>query len=110
MKMAFNKILSALLSLTLIVCVFSVCVTLNVFASEKIYDYYVGFGGMGDGTDINNPAPSVAAAVDTINTNGLTANDTANIYIVQDIAKPSVVGNINAIWLIGATFNLILLK
>lgn len=97
MKRAFKKFLSGLLSLTLIVCVFSVCITLNVFADEKICDYYVGFGGTGDGTDVNNPAPSVAVAVNTVNKNGLTANDTANIYIVQDIAKPSTAGKANAI-------------
>ena len=55
---------------------------------EKVYDYYVAHGGTGDGRDINNPAPSVATAVATMNDIvGLTANDTANIWIMQDIAE-----------------------
>ena len=92
MKRAFKKVLSGLLSLTLIVCVFSVCITLNVFADEKICDYYVGFGGTGDGTDVNNPAPSVAVAVNTINKNGLTANDTAKYLYCAGCCKAGYIG------------------
>ncbi len=97
MKKALFKFLSILLSATLIVCVFSICATISALETEKTFNYYVGYGGTGDGTDINNPAPSVAKAVETINNNGLAANDTVNIHILQDIAKPSLVGNVDAI-------------
>lgn len=70
---------------------------------EKVYDYYVAHGGTGDGRDINNPAPSVATAVATMNdVVGLTASDTANIWIMQDIAA---VKNDGDVTISGATYN-----
>lgn len=59
--------------------------------AEKVYDYYVKAGGTGDGTDENNPAPDVVTAITKMNNLGLTADETANIWIMQDIAKPALV-------------------
>ena len=54
----------------------------------RIRDYYVGYGGTGDGSSLAKMAPDVATAITTMNINGLTAKDTANIWIVQDISAP----------------------
>ena len=52
--------------------------------ASKVWDYYVKAGGEGDGTDENNPAPDVATALATMESLGLTAEETANIWIMQN--------------------------
>ena len=88
MKKKLYKVLSVVLSITLLL---SVCFVANVFsasATEKITDYYVKGNGTGDGTSINSPAPTVEVALKTmLSKGGLTADDAANIWIVQDAAE-----------------------
>lgn len=98
MKKQITKILSIVLSIAVVL---SVCGMLGVFNAnatdaEKITDYYVGYGGTGDGSSLDKMAPNVATAIKTINANGLTAADTANIWIVQTITaveNKGAVGN-----------------
>ncbi len=45
--------------------------------------YYVINGGTGDGRTIQAPAPTVYAAIESINEDGLAAGDSASIYIMQ---------------------------
>lgn len=46
-------------------------------------DYFVINGGTGDGRNELNPAPSVVAAINSINEDGHTKEDTVNVYIMQ---------------------------
>jgi len=87
MKKQLTKILSVVLSIAVVLSVCGVLGVFNATASdtEKVTDYYVGYGGTGDGSSLDNMAPTVAKAIKTINSNGLVAGDTANIWIVQDI-------------------------
>ncbi len=85
MKSNFKKILSIMLSICLLLSISFVSASMTVAAAEKVTDYYVGYGGTGDGSSLENMAPTVAKAINTINSNGLVAGDTANIWIVQDI-------------------------
>ena len=57
--------------------------TITEYVPPVTYNYYVKNGGTGDGKTAETPAPTVYAAIETINADGLTANDTANIYIMQ---------------------------
>lgn len=58
-----------------------------LYPIKAIKDYYVGYGGTGKGTSLSDLAPSVAEAVTTMNIDGLGVGDTANIWIMQDIAE-----------------------
>jgi len=80
-KNTFYKILSIVLSLTMI---FSVC-GIAASADDTSFGenaFFVINGGTGDGTSAASPAPSVYAAVETINKT-LGEGDVANIYIMQ---------------------------
>lgn len=97
MKKQLTKILSIVLSIAVVLSVCGVLGVFNATASdtEKVTDYYVGYGGTGDGSSLDKMAPNVATAIKTINANGLTAADTANIWIVQTItavANMEVIG------------------
>lgn len=88
MKSRLHKILSVVLSITMLLSVCFVANVVNATAAEKVTDYYVKGNGTGDGSSIDTPAPSVEAALKTMVANGnLTADDTANIWIVQDAAE-----------------------
>jgi hypothetical protein len=93
MKRKFYKLLSIVLSACILLSVCGVATLLNTMADSKITDYYVGYSTTSDGsgTSKENPVPSIYAAIEKINANGLTAGDTANIWIVQDIASPAKV-------------------
>lgn len=95
MKRKLYKLLSIVLSVCILLSVCGVANLLNTTADTKITDYYVGYSTTSDGsgTSVENPVPSVYAAIEKINANGLTAGDTANIWIVQDIAKPEKVAS-----------------
>jgi len=85
MKKGFKKILSIMLSICLLLSVSFVSASITVAAAEKVTDYYVGYGGTGDGSSLSKMAPTVAKAIETINANGFVAGDTVNVWIVQDI-------------------------
>ncbi|MBR4762265.1 MAG: hypothetical protein IK086_06480, partial [Clostridia bacterium] len=57
--------------------------TVTVDEVAPDYNYYVKNGGTGDGRTPGNPAPSVRYVTNTIYEDGLGANDTANIYVMQ---------------------------
>ncbi len=57
--------------------------TVETYIPPVTYNYYVKNGGTGDGKTAETPAPTVYAAIETINADGLKAGDTANIYIMQ---------------------------
>ena len=81
MKKSTTKILSLLLILILVFT----SVNITVIAENSTeYNYYVKYGGMGDGRSPSSPASTVAKAVVSINTDGHTAEDTVNIFIMQD--------------------------
>jgi anionic cell wall polymer biosynthesis LytR-Cps2A-Psr (LCP) family protein len=69
MKKKLYKVLSVVLSVTLLLSVCFVSGAFNVFAEESLTDYYVGYGGTGDGSSKANMAPTVAEAIKTINMN-----------------------------------------
>ncbi len=75
-----KKILSILISLLLI---FSVCSVATVSAEATAAEYYVINGGTGDGKSADAPAATVNDVIATINADGLTAGDTATVYIMQ---------------------------
>lgn len=85
MKKGFKKILSIMLSICLLLSISFVSASITVAAAEKVTDYYVGYGGTGDGSSLSKMAPTVAEAIKTINANGFVAGDTVNVWIVQDI-------------------------
>lgn len=93
MKRKIYKLLSIVLTICIVLSVCSVSAIFNTLADTKITDYYVGYSTTSDGsgTSLENPVPSIKDAIEKINANGLTAGDTANIWIVQDIAKPQKV-------------------
>ena len=76
---------SLVLSLAMLLSCFSLAAsgagTLRTAAAE--HNYYVQNGGTGDGKTKETPAATVAAAIHTINEDGLGAGDVANIYIMQ---------------------------
>jgi hypothetical protein len=85
MKKKLYKVLSVVLSVTLLLSVCFVSGAFNVFAGEKITDYYVKGQGTGDGSSVDSPAPNVETALKTmVAKGGLTADDAANIWIMQD--------------------------
>lgn len=92
MKSKFYKLLSLVLSVSLILSLCFISGMISVSAEEKVTDYYVGYSANGSGTGLtaNSPVASVAEAVTLINENELVAGDTANIWIVQDIEKPAL--------------------
>ena len=94
MKNNFYRILSIILSLTMIfsVCGIAASADTTTFGENA---YFVKNGGTGDGTSEANPAPTVYAAVETINKT-LGKGDVANIYIMQredwDASKGELIG------------------
>ena len=57
--------------------------TIESIAEPKSMNYYVMNGGTGDGTSAESPVATVYDAVVKMNEDGLGAQDTANIYIMQ---------------------------
>ena len=89
MKNRFYKILSIILSAAMI---FSVCTVVASAVETTGNNYYVlnGADDANDGKTPNTPVPTVADAIAKINADGLDADDTANVYIMQraDWATP----------------------
>ena len=86
MKNRFYKILSVILAVAMIFSVYSIVTTAiePTENSSRVVDYYVKNGGTGNGKTVLDPAPTVAAVIDTINNvDNLTAIDIANVYIMQ---------------------------
>jgi len=79
-KNRIYKILSIILSISLI---FSVCAVSTSATATAVNNYYVKKGGTGDGTSPDSPVATVYDAITKINSDGLDADDTANIYIMQ---------------------------
>lgn len=96
MNNKFKRLLSILLSICLVFSLATVYTSAEETVDEvKTGNYYVRSNGYdvddsaettvnGDGRTANTPAPTVAAVIDTIIADGFNANDTANVYILQD--------------------------
>ena len=76
------KFLSILMSVILLFTTFSSAVLAT--QSQATADYYVKYGGNGDGRSSTSPAPTVTAAIKTMNADGYDEDDTVNIYLMQD--------------------------
>lgn len=85
MKKQLRTVCSLVLSLAILLSCFGLAAsgagTLRTAAAE--HNYYVQNGGTGDGKTKETPAATVAAAIHTVNEDGLGAGDVANIYIMQ---------------------------
>ena len=81
MRKRISRFISILLSFSVMLAVFSVPASIPAFAATG--DYYVQYGGTGDGRSIGSPARSVKTAIASMNADGLAAGDTANIYILS---------------------------
>ena len=79
-----NKRLNRIISLILSVClVFTAGGIIASSESSEEHNYYVINGGIGDGKTVETPAASVYDVIKTINADGLTAGDTATVFIMQ---------------------------
>ena len=92
MKNRLTKILSILLSLTLLITVCGVATSAQ--DSAEVPSYYVKAYGTGDGSSASSPAPTVAAAIATMKANGDdVAGNTVNIYLINPTNGVVVDGN-----------------
>lgn len=80
MKNRFYKILSIILSVSMLL---SVCGVVANAADTAENAYYVMSGGTGDGRSEASPLATVAEAIALINEDGLDADDTATVYVMQ---------------------------
>lgn len=80
MKRKPYRILSVFLSAVLLI---SACGAAFVHVIAAQHNYYVQNGGTGDGRTSDNPAATVADVINTINEDGLSEGDIANVYIMQ---------------------------
>lgn len=71
--------LSIILPIVILISVFSIV----FYNLNKEYNYFVINGGTGEGKKATEPAGSVAEVIKTINNDGLKADDTATVYIMQ---------------------------
>ncbi len=60
---------------------------INVYTPPKTEDYYVQYGGTGDGLSPESPVATVADAVKLINAANFGAGDTATVYIMQSESR-----------------------
>ena len=81
MKNSMKKTVGLLLSVLLLMT--AVFIPASVTVSATTGNYYVQYGGTGDGRTIGSPARSVKTAIASMNADGLAAGDTANIYILS---------------------------
>lgn len=58
--------------------------TVDVYVEPVTKDYYVKYGGTGDGRSAESPVATVYDAITLVNSDNLGKNDIANIYILQD--------------------------
>lgn len=103
MKDSVKRIISVLLSLSLIFSISAVYA--NADTTSGTGDYYVKYGGTGDGRTVEDPAGSVHQAIQSINEDGLTTGDTANIYIIPNENGNNVTASSHTItpWFISGT-------
>ncbi len=83
MSKKYIKVISLLLCLAMIASVFSVYVSAD--SGPKSGNYYVQYNGSGDGRSVSSPAGSILEAVKSVNADGLTTGDTANIYVIAPV-------------------------
>lgn len=79
MKDKLLRTLAIILPIVILVSIFGVI----VYNLNKEHTYFVMNGGTGNGKKASNPASSVADVIKTLNSDGLSADDTAKIYIMQ---------------------------
>ncbi len=82
MNNSFKRLISILLCLAMIFSIFSVYVAADT--TPQTVSYYVKYLGTGDGRSISSPAGSICAAINSINADGLDADDTANVYVIYN--------------------------
>lgn len=58
--------------------------TVKDYTPPVTNDYYVMYGGKGDGKSADSPVATVADAIALVNKDGLSEGDTANIYVMQN--------------------------
>ena len=90
MKVTFNKILSFILALSLVIS--SMFVAAIVANAATTPNYYIKNGGTGNGKSAETPAADLDTVIKQINADGLAAGDTANVYVMQD-ATCNTAGN-----------------
>ena len=81
MKKRTRRLIGIILSLTLLAV--TLAVPSGWLTSAQTRDYYVQYGGTGDGRSVGSPARSVKTAIASINADGLGAGDIANIYVLS---------------------------
>ena len=81
MKNGVKRITGWLLCLALLISALYVPMSISVSAAN--HNYYVKRGGTGDGRSVGSPACSVAYVTNSMYEDGLTAADTAYVYIIR---------------------------
>ncbi|MBR5553172.1 MAG: metallophosphoesterase [Clostridia bacterium] len=87
MKKRFSKFLSVLLGLCMILSMASFTVVAG--DSEAVTEYYVKFGGTGDGRSYDSPIGTIAGVIGAINADGHTAGDNVTVYLVPTGNEPT---------------------
>ena len=87
MKKRFSKFLSVLLGLCMILSMASFSVVAG--DSEAVTEYYVKFGGTGDGRSYDSPIGTIAGVIGAINADGHTAGDNVTVYLVPTGNEPT---------------------
>ncbi|MBR5553345.1 MAG: hypothetical protein IKV98_05800, partial [Clostridia bacterium] len=87
MSMSTKKLLSIVLCICMLVglCQFNLAISAADTTPKSAVptEYYVKFGGSGDGRSENAPAGSIPAVISAINTDGHTTGDLVTVYVID---------------------------
>ncbi|MBE6571139.1 MAG: hypothetical protein E7656_02690 [Ruminococcaceae bacterium] len=87
MKKRFSKFLSVLLGLCMILSMASFTVVAG--EGEAVTEYYVKYGGTGDGRSYDSPIGTIAGVIGAINADGHTTGDNVIVYLVPTGNEPT---------------------
>ena len=90
MKKRFSKFLSVLLGLCMILSAASFTVIAEDEAElAAVTEYYVKYGGTGNGRSYDSPVGTIADAIKAVNADGHDADDNVTVYLVPTGNEPS---------------------
>ena len=87
MKNRFSKFLSVLLGICMILSMASFSIIAE--DNEAVTEYYVKYGGTGNGRSYESPIGTIAGAIQAINADGHGAGDDVTVYLVPTGNEPS---------------------
>ena len=86
MRNRFSKLLSVLLALCMILSMTGFMASAVVSVPTE---YYVKYGGTGDGRSYDSPIGTIAGVIGAINADGHTAGDNVTVYLVPTGNEPT---------------------